>query len=419
MNLISKGAYRIPLGIVLSILGSGVIASYYLNLISFSSLNPDMIMPLMGVSAFSTAIGLIGAFDGIFMRNGIRAKLKKISDEIFENLSEFLPPERAIETFDEVWFSRLTDMESICRKFTELAVRNYDMIDRRAEYVEAISRLSSNDNLLRDNAVADVIEDLKTLISRDRFLRKKQNEADVMIRSAESSTGVKLGYVKSEIVGKYAVPPLEVLEKIRGEYDSLASRGKEYEVEIANLRGSINNDAILEELIEVESKIKETLAVTEELKEKRDRLLILRELITVMNERFIGDKKPNFAKKASDMFKAITGQKYSGVYIDQNETIHAQGDMSVEAKSITSTATKEQLFMALKMAVLDEIEKKHESLVVSLDEAFAHWDQERSVNFLKLLGEESYRRQYIFYTCSEAFANDVVTHSGAKLIRLE
>jgi uncharacterized protein YhaN len=68
---------------------------------------------------------------------------------------------------------------------------------------------------------------------------------------------------------------------------------------------------------------------------------------------------------------------------------------------LLSSGTVEQVYLALRLALAEVIEDGGEVLPLVLDEIFAHYDDKRVLNTLKMLSEVSQKRQIILFTCKE------------------
>ena len=71
-----------------------------------------------------------------------------------------------------------------------------------------------------------------------------------------------------------------------------------------------------------------------------------------------------------------------------------------------STGTIDQLYLSLRLAMLDEI--SNEKVPIILDESFAYYDDERLKNILNYLVNEFNDRQIIIFTCSHR-EKDILT----------
>ena len=109
---------------------------------------------------------------------------------------------------------------------------------------------------------------------------------------------------------------------------------------------------------------------------------------------------PIFTKKLSENISKITQGKYSNIYFsDENGlTVELENGNYVNAERL-SIGTIDQLYLSLRLAMLDEISK--EKVPIILDEAFAYYDNNRLENILKYLNEQFIDRQVIILTCTK------------------
>ena len=82
-----------------------------------------------------------------------------------------------------------------------------------------------------------------------------------------------------------------------------------------------------------------------------------------------------------------------------------------------STGTKEQLYLAMRLAAMDHLDHDRERLPVFIDETFVNWDANRRSRGVQLLRELSERRQVFLLTCHESWAVEMIDQ-GANRITL-
>ena len=75
------------------------------------------------------------------------------------------------------------------------------------------------------------------------------------------------------------------------------------------------------------------------------------------------------------------------------------GEFVDPAKSRLSQGTIEQVFLSLRLGLVDHLDPKGESLPLLLDETFVNWDHDRLVRGLSVLAQVANRRQLILFTC--------------------
>ena len=109
---------------------------------------------------------------------------------------------------------------------------------------------------------------------------------------------------------------------------------------------------------------------------------------------------PKFTKNLSKLVEQITNGKYKKVSIHEEEglIVELENGEYIPA-GLLSAGTIDQLYLSLRLAMLDEISK--EKMPIILDEAFAYSDDERLENSLSFLIEQSKEHQVILLTCTK------------------
>ena len=109
---------------------------------------------------------------------------------------------------------------------------------------------------------------------------------------------------------------------------------------------------------------------------------------------------PVFTGKLSDNISEITKGKYCKLFFNDEDGLIVELDNGnyIPAERL-SVGTIDQLYLSLRLAMLDEISK--EKVPIILDEAFAYYDNERLKNILLYLNSEFPDRQIIVFTCTK------------------
>lgn len=99
----------------------------------------------------------------------------------------------------------------------------------------------------------------------------------------------------------------------------------------------------------------------------------------------------------------ITGGRYSDVMADDSLRLNIQppGIAEKVVPEQLSSGTADQVYFALRLATVMLIENGGETLPLFLDDPFVQYDEERTANALKLLSDESKKRQIILFTCKK------------------
>ncbi|MCI9040157.1 MAG: AAA family ATPase [Clostridia bacterium] len=160
----------------------------------------------------------------------------------------------------------------------------------------------------------------------------------------------------------------------------------------------------------VSERLEEIVGLKEEYENLREQLQIVeeknkciqatKELLEKAYEEMKKSVTPKFTQNLSELIKKITDGKYQKVSIHEEKGIivELQNGEYIPA-SLLSVGTIDQLYLSLRLAMLDEISQ--EKMPIILDEAFAYFDEERLKNSLLFLLEQAREHQIMLFTCTK------------------
>ena len=189
----------------------------------------------------------------------------------------------------------------------------------------------------------------------------------------------------------------------------------DYQNYISKIEETINNNRIRIKGLEIEyntivPQLDEMVVLEEKREADKEKLAELREKESIINiaienlmdayEEMKTTITPKFTKNLSESIQKISSNKYNKVTInDENGMIieNNRGEY-VEAVKL-STGTIDQLYLALRLSMIDELSK--ENLPIILDESFAYSDNNRLKNMLQYLTSDLNNHQTIIFTCTD------------------
>ncbi len=184
------------------------------------------------------------------------------------------------------------------------------------------------------------------------------------------------------------------------------------ESEISNLKIEINRLELKKENIEPElenlSSMEEELYSLKEqynsLQKTKVSIELVKSLLARAYENMKNSVSPVFTRKLSENIETITKGKYCKLTFndEQGLIVELENGNYILAERL-SIGTIDQLYLSLRLAMLDEI--SNEKVPIILDEAFAYYDNERLKNILLYLAKEFYDRQIIIFTCTDREKN--------------
>ena len=217
-----------------------------------------------------------------------------------------------------------------------------------------------------------------------------------------------------------AIAVKEQLEALNEEINALTEKRTVAKKDIENL---------LEQptLATLESEREHFDSELEAVKERHDRLRLLQHIVREADRRFREAHQPDVLKRASGYVRTITGGRYERFDYDEDERlrIYPAGEPQrpstvrpwlVEAP--LSRGTLDQMYLAIRFALVDHLDEGKESLPVFLDEVFVNWDRDRRARCYDIFSEAAARRQVFVFTCHPWLAEEMEQALSAKHILL-
>ncbi len=112
------------------------------------------------------------------------------------------------------------------------------------------------------------------------------------------------------------------------------------------------------------------------------------------------EKQPQLIQSTSEFFSEMTGNNYIKVLssMENNEISVIRSDQVKFEPQFLSRGTVEQLFLAVRYALVEEYSNQNR-LPIILDDIFVNFDSERFTNAIKTLEKLSNKHQIIIFTC--------------------
>lgn len=118
------------------------------------------------------------------------------------------------------------------------------------------------------------------------------------------------------------------------------------------------------------------------------------------------EKQPSILLTASELFSLLTGGEYIKIIstIGSNELRVLRKDNRKFEPQFLSRGTVEQLFLAIRYALVKEYSKQH-LLPIILDDIFVNFDEERLDNAIEIVKDFANDQQVIIFTCHPRLTN--------------
>ena len=284
----------------------------------------------------------------------------------------------------------------------------------RAHVTRLVSALPIRDSLL---TAPDV--DLPAAIERMRELLDNRERHAAAARRDLEHIDDDLGAARR--VHEAAVARLRALDvpeddlgggEAAGRRDALVDQIEELggaiarlDTEIAHLQEGDTPDRIEGRIEAVKQQIRDA-------KEGRDRSFVLARVVREADRRFRDDHQPDLLRRAGDHLQHITAGRYEHIEMGEtgDESLYLSGPAASAPRRVgeaLSQGTREQVYLALRLAIIDHLDAGEERLPLFMDETLVNWDAWRRDRAFGLLERVAEQRQVFVFTCHPAMAAEL------------
>jgi uncharacterized protein YhaN len=167
---------------------------------------------------------------------------------------------------------------------------------------------------------------------------------------------------------------------------------------------------------------REVRGAIESCERERDRLALLEAILARAEREFREEHQPDVLRRASDYFSRVTDGRYRRIdVLDDDEGllgVTPEGrDEPIEVGEPISQGTLDQIFLCLRLGMLDHLDDGRERLPLILDDALLRMDDQRRLAVYALLGNIALTRQVWILTCHGALADEV--ENNLKVARID
>ncbi|MBN2879142.1 MAG: AAA family ATPase [Clostridia bacterium] len=285
--------------------------------------------------------------------------------------------------------------------------------DRREKELDKMLEILGDDPESAIREVEDMTRELHyEIIKRDKSMAEllKLNDAAVRLSTLSSN---KWPYKQKAIdASTERVDDLEA-DKLKLKRHIEMLLGKMTDVEYEDTPQAISDRLkTIEEEIEQLKLENDKHAIAEEILEKKKLL-----------DMSSGPDRSYIIDDTSEYMKELTLGKYVQVKINDNLTGLAicdkDGQWFDTTKDRLSQATREQLYLALRVSIADLFDEKSLIFPMFFDEALITWDKRRMKAVMRLLSKMSMHRQVIIFTCHDWLRDMIGDYLiGAKIIEM-
>lgn len=257
---------------------------------------------------------------------------------------------------------------------------------------------------LMEEARAQDVSELVAAEDRSAVARKLRQDREIVeMRLSTIGGGLSVEALLEECRGTNADALAQGLVEVERQIADVDQERTRVNEDVGQLRQRLlsmdGSDLAAEELTRAEQHLASISALVDDYARAKLAADLLRRAMEQYREKNQGP----LVRRASELFARLSLGTFSGLRGDHDEQdrpvlrcVPRAGD-PVEVRAL-SDGTRDQLFLALRVASLEQYFTKSEPLPLVLDDVLIHFDDARARAALEVLGELSQRTQILFFT---------------------
>ena len=198
------------------------------------------------------------------------------------------------------------------------------------------------------------------------------------------------------------------LEELQAKLERFIDETTRLEADLADMRTALGGLEQQRRAFEESSQATELHSrinvLEEQLREASERwavLTVAAEMLASTKEQFQRERQPALMQAASRIFESLTLGRYESVRTvigeDQIEVVEADG--TVKGVDALSRGTAEQLYLAMRFALIEEYSRNAEPMPVIMDDVLVNFDPDRARAACAAIADLASRFQVIVLTC--------------------
>lgn len=300
--------------------------------------------------------------------------------------------------------NRLKESQRRC----DLQAKKMEEIEEIKNKIHALKedRQTARDsvNHLKDAAGADTSEQLRSAVNKSDSLRDLQGKLDTILqRLDQQGDGLTTAQLEAECddididkIAAWEETADDKFKTLRGQLtDAAGTRSQS-----RNAFEAVGGD---DAAARSEATRQEALAEIREVSEQYVRVRTSAMLLQWAIDRYRREKQAPLLQRAGELFAMLTGDSFKRLQVDYDERdqAHLTGvrpDGKIVPVSGMSNGTADQLYLALRVASIEDYLDRADVLPFIADDLFINFDNDRAGAGFAVLGELSKKTQVIFFT---------------------
>ena len=259
-------------------------------------------------------------------------------------------------------------------------------------------------NHLKDAAGVDASGELRSAIEKSDAFRALQADLAATLQTLEQEgDGLAVGKLEAECnaidIDQVAAQEETTDAELKASRDQLTV-AIENRSQARDAFQAIGGD---DAAARAEATRQEALAEIREVSERYVRVRTSAMLLQWGIDRYRREKQAPLLKRAGELFAKMTGDSFNDLRVDYDENDHAhltglRPDGEVVRVLGLSSGTADQLYLALRVAAIEDYLDRADALPFVADDLFINFDDDRAGAGFEVLGELSKKTQVLFFT---------------------
>ncbi len=332
------------------------------------------------------------------------AARKLPSDLTPQGITDYLnAAERAVEA-DRRRVDAASDLSLITSSIAEWETRARLLLALAAEVTgeQLLARFAEAQARLAEHTVAE------------ETVRRCEQAITTRLGSGEQAAAVRRE-LASGLTSEWAAELAETLRQIEvaeNEVVAAAGRQRDAERQLHDLEASAN-------VIDLATRRSEIVAALEQTLQAWRQARVAGSLMKSTLDEFVTTHQPHLLEQASCLFAAVTDGRYARIVagtgganydiatVDSNGLLHVPRELS--------RGTAEQLYLCLRLALVDEFARQNVTLPVVMDDVLVNFDPVRATAMAHVLGDVAQRHQVLLFTCHPSTRDHVIDALGDRV----
>jgi len=290
----------------------------------------------------------------------------------------------------------LSQCEAWRKRLAEIAVELKDLVQQRTRSEEERRSLLESAEAADEIQFLEVVGRRDSIVRLDRDIEQLSRELDA-IRGGEDREQFSQALrdiARDELAAKLetCLRDLEKAERERSEAEQGVGAA---ERELAQLDGTSEAARLAEDVALKRSQLAGEV-------DRYVPLVFARHLLAEAVKRHDRANRPEMMAAVSRLISRMTGGRYVGfdrTGEDRKQILLVNDKGSELMSTQLSTGTREQLYLAIRLAYVEQYCRQNEPLPIVMDDVLVNFDAGRARNTLAALAEMAQRQQVLYFTC--------------------